>query len=194
LNRKGFTLLEVLLACSLILILIGCLFALVMPMMRTSERASRVSDLRQMAALSLAQICREVEQSAAPGIRLYQSETVLSVQSLEGLSADASSIWQKRVILFAYAGSQLRKIQMPPMPSGVAPPEQARPYTWEPSDLNRALALGGSLLCTDVVEFRISGRTTRGLRPPLLIRLAVRRDGSTFVLEQAVLPGVRNIH
>ena len=192
--NRGMTLLEVILASVLLLLLLGCLFALVGPMLRASRLGSSMSDLRQMAALTLESIAREVDQTGAPGIRLYGP--VLSIQQVETVSATGSSLWSREVHLYAWDATSgtLRRLSFPPMPSGVAGPDQTRPYAWQPGDLSAALAGRGRLLCTDLVDFQVSGLSSQGLRPPLLVRLRLQREQQTFQLEQAMQPGVRNLH
>lgn len=190
-RRRGFSLLEVVLAAGLFFLLLHLLFSIVVPMMRASQKGSEMSDLRQMAGLTLETICADVEQSGAPGLRLYTS--ALSVHQVQTISSDGSTVWNRQVNLYSWGQGRLRRATLPPVPSGVPAPQQGRAYSLQPSELTRAMGARGTVLCSDLAEFSVEGFSSQGLRPPLVFHLRLRRDAQVFVLEQSAVPGVRNL-
>jgi hypothetical protein len=190
-SRRGFTLIEVVLTGTLLLMLVQLLFSIVVPMMRASQKASQMSDLRQMAALTLETICSDVEESGAPGLHLFTN--ALSVHPVESVSADGSTVWSREVHLYVWSQGRLRRSTFPPVPSGVPAPQQGRAYNLQPAELNIALAAPGRLLCSDLDEFRVTGFSPHGMRPPLVFHLRLRREKQVFSLEQSAIPAVRNL-
>lgn len=183
--------LEAVLTCTLFLMLVQVLFSIVMPMMRASQKASEMSDLRQMAALTLETICADVEESAAPGLHLFSN--ALSVHPVETVSGDGSTVWSRQVSLYAWSGRRLRRVTFPPLPAGVPAPQQGRPFNLQPAELSAALVAPGPVLCSDLEEFLVSGFSAHGLRPPLVLRLSLKRNQQVFTLEQSAVPAVRNL-
>lgn len=191
LARRGFSLLEAVLTASLFFLLLYLLFSIVAPMMRASQKGSEMSDLRQMAALTLETICADVEESGAPGLQLVDG--ALCVHGVETIGADGSTVWNRQVHLYVWGRGRLRRCTFPPVPSGVSSPQQGRPFRLQPGELAPALAAPGSLLCSDVDEFRVEGFSAQGMRPPLIFHLRLKRDRQVFVLEQSAVPAVRNL-
>lgn len=189
--RRAFSLLEAVLTGSLFFLLLHLLFSIVVPMMRASQKGSEMSDLRQMAALTLETMCAEVEESGAPGLQLFSN--ALSVHGVETISSDGSTVWNRQVHFYVWGQGLLRRCTFPPVPSGVPAPQQGRPFRLQPGELNAAMAAPGSLLCSDVEEFSVDGFSAHGLRPPLVFHLRLRRHKQVFTLEQSAVPAVRNL-
>lgn len=189
--RQAFSLLEAVLVGALFFVLLHLLFSIVVPMMRASQKGSELSDLRQMAALTLETVCADVEESGAPGLQLFDS--ALSVHGVETISSDGSTVWSRQVHFYVWGQGRLRRCTFPPTPTGVPLPQQGRPFRLQPGELSAALGASGTLLCTDLEQFSVEGFTPHGLRPPLVLHLSLRRDKHFFQLEQSAVPAVRNL-
>lgn len=189
--RRAFSLLEAVLVAGLLLLLLTLLFTIVAPMLRASQKANQMSDLRQMAAVSLESLCSEVEQSGAPGLVLYPG--ALSVHGVETITSDGSTVWSRKLTLYSWSRRQLRRSLFPPVPAGLSAPEQGRPFRLQPDQLGLALSAPSLLLCTDLEEFRVAGFSDKGLQLPLVFHLRLKRDQQEFVLEQSASPAVRNL-
>ncbi|MCW5872647.1 MAG: hypothetical protein KIS61_35690 [Candidatus Eremiobacteraeota bacterium] len=183
--------LEAVLTGTLFFLLLHLLFSIVVPMMRASQKGSELSDLRQMAALTLETICADVEESGAPGLQLF--DNALSVHRVETISADGSTVWNRYVHFYVWGQGRLRRCTFPPVPAGLPAPQQGRPFRLQPGELSAALSAPGSLLCSDLAEFSVEGFSPHGLRPPLVFQLRLRRDQQVFSLEQSAVPAVRNL-
>jgi len=184
-------LLEAVLTGTLFLMLLHLLFSIVVPMMRASQKGSEMSDLRQMAALTLETMCSDVEESGAPGLQLFDG--ALSVHPVETISADGSTVWNRQVHFYVWGQGRLRRCTFPPVPTGIPAPQQGKPFHLQPSELSAALVAPGTLLCSDLDEFSVSGFSAHGLRPPLVFHLRLKRDKQVFTLEQSAVPAVRNL-
>jgi hypothetical protein len=190
-NKRGFSLLEIVLVSSLFLLLLQLLFSIVVPMMRASQKGSEMSDLRQMAALTLETMCADVEESGAPGMHLFAN--ALSVHGVETISADGSTVWNREVHFYVWGQGKVRRCIFPPVPSGVPAPQQGQPFNLQPAESAAALVAPGTQLASDVEEFRVEGFSAHGMRPPLVFHLRLRRDKQVFTLEQSAVPAVRNL-
>lgn len=197
--RRAFSLIEVVLASTLLLLLLGTLVSILIPMLRASEKGNELSDLRQMAALCLETVAEDVEQSGAAGMAVYSTPGIpqaLSVHQVLGLNADGSALWERTVRLYAWdqPARRVDRHVFPPVGPGVTAPTQAKPYRFLLPELAAALGSPRQMLASDVVKFEVSGLSTHGLKPPLVLSIELHRNNSSFTLQQSALPGVRNLH
>ena len=182
--RRGFSLLETVLAAALLLLLLGLLFTIVLPTYKAARRGQNQSDLCQMAALALQSILTRVEEAPATGLSLWNDpapgvSAALSVQPLVGQSDQGHAIWDSQVHLFVHSGQRLHAMTYPPVAGGASDlPSTGRPFRWDPAQLGQLLtARNGTerLLASAVKDFQVSGLSPAGLRPPLEVTLRLER-------------------
>lgn len=206
-KRRGISLLETLLAMTLLVLLASLFFSYLIPLLEAGQRATVLSDLRQQTALTLETLAADIEQSAAPGLTLTSSSPgvwlTLSVHQVQASTTDGNTIWSDRVRLYSWDTSraQVRVLVCPPLPAGVTTRVlQTRPARFSGPDLQVLLHAGlpSRVLCSDVEDFQVVGPSSHGLVNPVRLSLTLRRSAGhsvqRFQLERRVTPAVRYVH
>ncbi|MHB2019228.1 MAG: PulJ/GspJ family protein, partial [Candidatus Xenobia bacterium] len=70
-RRTAFTIVELLVAATLSILLLGMMFAFLIPTMRASVRGSSRVEMQQQAVVALSRMAEDLEATAAAGIALY---------------------------------------------------------------------------------------------------------------------------
>jgi prepilin-type N-terminal cleavage/methylation domain-containing protein len=118
-RNRGFTLLEVLISASLLLLLLGLLFTFLVPTMKASVRGSVRVEMQQMAVLALNKMVGDLQNTTAAGLSLSQRNPVsIGIVRIEGVTSEGMQIWEKNMIVYALLdGVLIRKVYPPGPPS-----------------------------------------------------------------------------
>jgi hypothetical protein len=175
-------------------------------MIRTSQKGTDLSDLSQMAAVSLETMAADLDQSSAPGISTYPTPALnvplaLSVHQVQGIGQEGATIWNPTVTVYSWNNSTgtLQSLRCPPAPAALTPlPSQTQPYHWTVPNLQTLLGSGPAftLLATNVSSWSVAGLSNQGMTPPVVLTLTLSRTTNnqiqTFTLSQSVTPAVHN--
>ncbi|MCA9790334.1 MAG: prepilin-type N-terminal cleavage/methylation domain-containing protein [Candidatus Eremiobacteraeota bacterium] len=182
-TAKAFTLIEVLVASTLTLLLIGLCFSFLIPALRHSRHGAVQAELQQMATLSMRKLVDDIEKTNYSGISLCQDPVVLAIHPLVDVTPAGRRVYADELVVYFYdsANQVLKRRTWPPEPpAGIPVPgsEAALRLTGDqlkmfPGASSRARSMANSL-----VEFEITHAGTAGfLQLPLKVRM-VTESGS----------------
>ncbi|MBI3929334.1 MAG: type II secretion system protein [Armatimonadetes bacterium] len=110
--KSGFTLVELLIACTLLILVLGTVVQILVPAFRVSARTSSRSDLQRSALMSLNRLRADLENSIAPGVVVHApdaGELLVSIHPVEWIQPDGLLRWQERLILYQWRDGVLRR-------------------------------------------------------------------------------------
>lgn len=133
--RKGFTLMEALVACALVLMIGALILQVVIPMARGTVRGTQQVELQQVGALALRRLCEDVQTSATAGIVLFppagEDPLMLSIHPLRGLDSIGDQVWADQLIVYWWKPGE-NKLWRTTWPHGGVGPGGRTPATDEP--------------------------------------------------------------
>ncbi len=187
----GFTLVEILLAGSLLLVLVVLAAEVLLPMARGSRRASEQIHLQQLAQLSLERISNDLACAPLEGVTLVSlpgGGNALSVQRLADVTAQGDQLWKDSLSVYWLdpLTSRLCWREWPPAPPTVGshPFVPDAPYQPSSSELQQVVGAGqGRVLTPNVTLWLVD----LAAQPPSL-RLRLESQGESFELTRRVTP------
>jgi len=120
-RNKGFTMLEVMVAATLGLILMGLVFSFLMPTMKASVRGATRVELQQMAVMSLHRMAGDIQNTAAAGLSLSSNPPAVGVVRIKGVTSDGRQQWEDKMIVYTLVGGRIIRKEWPPGPSAGSP-------------------------------------------------------------------------
>ncbi|MHB2017607.1 MAG: PilW family protein [Candidatus Xenobia bacterium] len=195
--RRGFTLVEVLVASTLALLVMGMAFMLLVPAMHAFARGSAQSQTQSDLLIALSRLDADLESGSPEGIAFVSSGTqsVLAIQPMDRPAPDGTPQWQAQMIVFTWLQSRqaLYRQVWTNLPNGL--PLQPTSPTKLTSEQLSLLPPGPTAvkLAEGVTAFTIDAGlpSDRGLSGPLILGLTVQRSpGQSLSLTRSV--GMRN--
>lgn len=123
-GRRGFSLIEILIACVLLILILGLILEVVVPMGRGTVRGSQQIELQQIGSTVLNRICEDLETAATAGITRYPATGIpagnqtllLSIQPLTGVDSAGQQTWSESLILYWWKpqNGKLYRMTWPP--------------------------------------------------------------------------------
>lgn len=137
-DRRGFTLVEVMVAGALSILVMGLVYAFLVPTMRAQLRGSTRAQLQLEATTALETIARDLYRSA-PGAWSLRSEppAALGLMRQDTVLTTGQRAWETFVIVYAQLDDRLVRRQWPPEPPslGIPPPGGGAPLRLGPAEL-----------------------------------------------------------
>ncbi len=122
--RKGFSLIEILVACVLLILILTLIFQVVIPMGRGTVRGSQQMELQQVGTNAINKLADDLQKAPPAGITRIpatgpppgNTPLLLSIQPLSGVDSIGQQVWSEQLIIYWwYPGSQeLRRMTWPP--------------------------------------------------------------------------------
>lgn len=123
--RRGFTLLEVLVAAVLTLLVMGVAFGYLVPAWRASARIQTRVELQQSAVVALDRLTAELKTSAPGGVTLSDGvPRILAINPVEKVQGNGLVVWKSSYILYVFEGDRLERIEWPPGGPAASPSQQ----------------------------------------------------------------------
>ncbi|MBM3460519.1 MAG: hypothetical protein FJX76_00265 [Armatimonadetes bacterium] len=192
-RRRGFTLVEILVAGGLLLLLLGVVWYLLVPAWRAYMKGDRKSDVQRNSMVVGARIAQEFRNAYGSSVAVkkipvttpdgeVRQDAVIFLSDLDlrgdlQLTPDGDPIWQKRVV-FYHDGetNQIRSKEIPLDPPSVDPdPLIVETFDRSPKD---------RIIARHVKELKFSW----DLAPSLQIIVQAEREGYTSRFETSVTP------
>ncbi|GMU50977.1 MAG: hypothetical protein AMXMBFR33_01230 [Candidatus Xenobia bacterium] len=122
-DRKGFTLVEIMVAGALSLLVMGLVYAFLVPTMRAQLRGSTRAQLQLEATTALEAMARDLYRSA-PGAWSLRTErpAALGLMRQDTVLATGQRAWESFVIVYAQLDDRLVRRQWPPEPPSLGIP------------------------------------------------------------------------
>lgn len=189
----GFTLLEFLVATTMGFVLLGLLFFMIVPGMRTYALGQIRTEIQMEALRVVHSITSDLDLSVASGISLFtigsDPETgpvYLGIMRISNIESDGTQHWDQSLIVYSWAGNGspvVRKVWTPTSPPalGITLTTPARFSRSILSQIANEPFLKGQTLARDVSELRITCSTGGGsyVSPPFTVRIHIVREGAT---------------
>lgn len=183
--RRGATLVEVMIAGSVALLLLGLLARFLVPAMRYSTEGSIKVELQQQAVIAINQMVSALQDSAAQGVSFTDTAPIaLGVVPIEDIDSNGQPVWSDELTVFYHDDTEDRlfKKTYPPTPPALPiafasdrPPLVTRPQlsqiAGQPNASERSLA-------RDVLEFEVSHQNGKGstIFQPIILRLLLEKE------------------
>lgn len=188
-GTKGYTLVEILIASTLMLLLLALTFQVIVPTFRTtSERSARV-ELEQVAALAVNRVVADLESTAPSGVGLLLAltptdPTGMVVHPLLNVDASGGQVWDDKLVV-VYFDPGLRRLTRwvwEGGPPAVNPaPTAGNPLRVSPDtvrQLGQEATARGTRLASDVTEFSIGHSGSGGTyEQPFSVEILLQKPG-----------------
>lgn len=184
--RFAFTIIEVLVVASLLLLLFGLVLKVLVPAMRYSAEGNIRVELQQQGILTLNRMVSDLQLTVPQGITFKTSSpAAMAINKMGALSGGYPS-WQGSVILYHYddVGGILYWEE-----DTITPPTSAQPYRLSPGELTGFISTAGGeerVLARNVTAFELSPQvayqnpippaTQPTPAQPLTIRIVLQRE------------------
>ncbi len=151
-GRRGFSLLEIMMAASLLLLLLALVVQIIVPMGKGSVRGAQQVELQQLAAMTVQRLARELETAGPGGISYLPGDPViLALHRLVDVGGDGSQIYSDQVDLYwwsprdrvlrhrAQGPVSRSRVSLPPDPAALLSGPNARVIAAQVSELELTL-------------------------------------------------------
>ena len=101
-HRKGFTLVEMLVAFTLTVLLFGLLFQFLVPALKISSRTTVRAETQQQATLALRTMTSEIEETSLLGVSFSEDSSVLAVHPVEKVTQNNQRTYADHVVVYLY--------------------------------------------------------------------------------------------
>lgn len=149
---RGFSLLEIMMAASLLLLLLALVVQIIVPMGKGSVRGAQQVELQQLAAMTLQRLTRDLEMAGPGGIACQPGDpVVLALHRLMDVGGDGSQIYSDQVDLYwwsprdrvlrhrAQGPVSRSRVSLPPDPAALLSGPNARVIAAQVSELELTL-------------------------------------------------------
>lgn len=183
-NRNGFTLVEMLVAFTLVVLLFGLFIQFLVPALRKSASTSVKAQRQQRATLSLRKLVTEMERTTVAGISVLEDPPTVAVHPIVDVTQNSRRVYADHVVVYQYdrAGQRILRGEWK---SG------SSPNTMVPKRLTQDELTKATLFFTrepvavarDISDLDFVHQGTKGfLRLPLQVKMEMQEkdtDGST---------------
>jgi prepilin-type N-terminal cleavage/methylation domain-containing protein len=147
--RKGFSLIEILIACVLLLLILGLIMEVVIPMGRGTVRGSQQIELQQVGTMAVNRIAEDLSTAPPAGITRVPSSgpptsgsgnrLILSIQALTGVDTVGQQVWADHLIILWWEkpSGKLYRMKWPPGYPLTRRPDIDEPFKPTASELQR---------------------------------------------------------
>lgn len=112
-SHRGFTLLEVLLSGTVVLLVLSLGAYFLIPLLTMQVRGAEEAELRQRATLVLDELRSDVAQSRPAGwtVRRSPEEVVLAFHRFQDVAQDGTLVWQDQLVLHRWLAGEARWVR-----------------------------------------------------------------------------------
>lgn len=192
-RSKGFTVLEVLVAASILALLVGLLAMVISPALRITARESTRSDLLAQASLALDSLSQDLLRAPVEGLvfgELGIAEFFLSAHPAERFNSSGRLVYASHIRCYHWSEKELRLHQFEDVPRN----RPFRPALEEVSDLLAAPVR--RTFSTAVEQFNVIDQdpSTDPIELPLTCRIVLSREARSntpperVVFERSLFP------
>lgn len=162
-SRRGFTLIELVVASALAALVLGLGAAFLVPALRASSRSAARVELEQRAVLALSRLVKDIEHTSPAGMSLRSNDPVcVAVNPLEEVRPNGDLIWSESYVIYYHDSAQglfIRRLWPPGNPTPTsAQTKRARPKKLTPMELADIVSnppVDYTVLARDVTDFQI---------------------------------------
>lgn len=187
---RGFTLIEALIASTLMLLLFGVVASAFGPTLRATARSLTQAELQQEVDTALRFVEADVKRTVGGGIGLLPAEAdkpqqpvALGLVRLEGVASDGRQVWETQAVVYVWdrgSGRLLRRLYPPQPPAGLDVPfSPGHPVQLATDALLRIASERGDavrVLASGVRRFEVGhGGKGTAIEPPLTLTLELAR-------------------
>lgn len=190
---RAFTLLELVVASTLLLLLLGLAFSFLVPALRYSRTGMVESEIQQAATLSMRRIVGDLEDANAAGISWQSEPTVLSVHRVVDANDKGRKVYAGELVVYLWDKDRkllLRRTWPPEPPSLPAAPTTDAPFRVDSVGLGLLAAERDGkerILARYVEEFSLQhAGVDDHIGQPLTVRLLLENQTEVFELEREV--------
>jgi len=173
-TNRGFSLAEAIIGAALATSLLALLVLVLVPLSRSTVRATDQAELRQVALVTLEKLSADLASSAAPGLESTVDPRVISIHPIVDLSSDGAQVWGERVIVWAHDPTGRRLLRNEPGNFAPSPSKGCRP----PLALLPTLGTGGRVAAHDVTALDVEGLAPGRVFPVLRLTLSLEREST----------------
>lgn len=101
-NRKGFTLFEMLVAFTLTVLLFGLLFQFLIPALKISNRVTVRAETQQQATIALRNMVTEIEETSLLGISFADDSSIVAIHPVDKVTQNNTRVYADHLILYVY--------------------------------------------------------------------------------------------
>lgn len=173
-DRRGFTLAEVLVAAGVSLLMAGVFFKVFVPAMSHSAKGTTRLELRQFALLAFYQIQNELSHTRPNA--LSAADAMLATHPQVSLDGSGLPIWADSAVLFSHLASE-EKLAKYSLPGATEKPNRYAPV--DLLALRPTLGAPEKILASFVSEFRVAMPTVATATvpsKPLELELVMEKD------------------
>lgn len=125
-GRRGFSLIEILIACVLLLLILGLIMEVVIPMGRGTVRGSQQIEMQQVGTSAINRIAEDLSTAPPTGVTRVPTagpptvasmdRLIVSIQPLTGVDTVGQQVWADHLIILWWekASGKLFRMQWPP--------------------------------------------------------------------------------
>lgn len=178
--KRGMTLIELLVAFTLSVLLLGLMFKFLIPALKISSRTTQRAESQQRATLALRNIVSEIEQTNLFGVSFLPDSTVIAVHPIVEVSQNSQRIYADHVVVYQY--DQARGvIERSEWRDGADPGiDSARKLSVDELMAVESFLQRKRIVARDVEEFSLRHSGVDDLvRLPLVARLKMREQGQS---------------
>jgi hypothetical protein len=192
-QTRGLSLVEVMIASTLLLGLMALMTQVIGPVMRASNRTAIRVELQSLASVSMQRITTDVTHTSSTGISgpfVEADNTVkFAVHQNAGFSPDGTALWSTQLAVYRWQPStqKLSRFDWPASPTNteVSP---LKVMQLDQTQLDDALAEGAErILASNVTDFYMGGGGMVGVRLPIEVRLKLEKESAPDILETVEL-------
>ncbi|MDQ7826460.1 MAG: prepilin-type N-terminal cleavage/methylation domain-containing protein [Candidatus Eremiobacteraeota bacterium] len=191
---QGFTLAEILIAASIMLVVLGLLFAMLVPTARGTTRGTLRVEMQQAALRVMNTLERDLALSAASGLTVSTNGTVgypvlVGMIPIKTVLEDGTQQWEDKLIVYSWKSPEspvVRKVWQSPGPPSISAQlslNSVKPLRADEATLGTIAedpSLAGRVLAGDVTEFKVTqGGTATAVVPPLTVTIKMEKKGNT---------------
>lgn len=172
----AFSLAEAIIGAALASSLLALCVLVLVPLSRSTVRATDQAELRQLALVTLERLSADLATSAAPGLEVHTDPLVLSIHPIVGLTEDGAQVWAQHLVIWGHdaASHRLLRRQTGPTDWPPSPSRGSRP----PANLLPTLAAGGQVAAHSVKALTLEGLAPGRVSPPIRLTLELEREST----------------
>ncbi|MDQ7821354.1 MAG: type II secretion system protein [Candidatus Eremiobacteraeota bacterium] len=209
-DKRGFTILELLVACAVLVILMSLVIAFLVPGMRISALGAARVEIQQEALRSIQKINTDLDLSVPAGVGLYitgavpkQGPLYLSVMRLSYVDPQGKQLWEDNLVVYSWKGPGTPLVRKVWTPS--SQPALGLTFTTPSRFLQSQIIqiadeplLRGQIVARDVAELNMeSSSAAPTVSSPVKITIKLSREAATGrkdpeVFELSRTIGLRN--
>lgn len=192
-RNRGFTLVEILVAGTLLLGMLGLISQVIVPVMRASARTSVRVELQALANVSMQKLTTDLNLVAAQGIsgpfQAPNGSISFALHRNAGFSSDGKPLWSTQMVVYRWdtdAQILYRSLWPPSATNTLVSPLEIKRL--QETEVDRAVADGDTrVLASSVTHFHFEKGPAGETQLPLAVALKLEKISASEVTESVEL-------